>query len=235
MYEFYNHPVMEPVRLLVERVLDFLPNVLLMIAILLVGGAFAWLARALVRWTLQIASFDVFCQRAGIGEMLSKGGVRLTPSQLAGRIVFYLIALVIFFVALAALNIGATTELVSNFFRYFPHLLVALVIVLVSYLVARFFHRSVLIAAVNANVRQAGLAARAVQAGILIVGFAVALEHLSIGRGVVLAAFSITFGGVVLALALAFGLAGKDIARELLERNVNARKDEGRADEIEHL
>ena len=87
MSEFYNHPVMEPVRLLMERVLDFLPNVLLMFALLLVGGAFAWLARAAVRWTLQIASFDTFCQRSGIVEMLSKGGVRQTPSQLAGRVV----------------------------------------------------------------------------------------------------------------------------------------------------
>ncbi len=93
----------------------------------------------------------------------------------------------------------------------------------------------VLIAAVNANVRQAALAARAVQAAVLIVGFAVALEHLAIGRGVVLAAFSIAFGGIVLALALAFGLAGKDIARDLLERNVKGRKDDGQTDEIDHL
>ena len=92
----------------------------------------------------------------------------------------------------------------------------------------------VLIAAVNANVRQAALAARAVQAAVLIVGFAVALEHLAIGRGVVLAAFSIAFGGIVLALALAFGLAGKDIARDLLERNVKGRKDDGQTDEIDH-
>ena len=235
MSEFYNHSVMEPVRLLMERVLEFLPNVLLMFALLLVGGAFAWLARAAVRWTLQIASFDTFCQRSGIGEMLSKGGVRQTPSQLAGRVVFYLIGIVVFFVALSALNIVVITELVSNLFGYFPHLVVALVIVMVSYLVARFLHRSVLIAAVNANVRQAALAARAVQAAILIVGFAVALEHLAIGRGVVLAAFSIAFGGIVLALALAFGLAGKDIARDLLERNVKGLKGDGRTDEIDHL
>ena len=88
-----------------------------------------------------------------------------------------MIGIVVFFVALSALNIVVITELVSNLLGYFPHLAVAVVIVMVSYLVARFLHRSVLIAAVNANVRQAALAARAVQAAILIVGFAVALEH----------------------------------------------------------
>jgi hypothetical protein len=76
---------------------------------------------------------------------------------------------------------------------------------------------------------------RAVQAGVLIFGFAVALEHLSIGRTVVLAAFSITFGGIVLALALAFGLAGKDMARDFLDRSVPRQKDKEPPDEMRHL
>jgi hypothetical protein len=38
----------------------------------------------------------------------------------------------------------------------------------------------------------------------------------------------------VLALALAFGLAGRDLARELLERMVR-RQDEGGEKELEHL
>ena len=234
MSDFLDHPVMEPVRQLVTRVLDFLPNVLLLIAILLVGGAFACLVRGAVRWTLQIASFDRFCQRSGIAEMLTRGGVRQTPSQLAARIVFYLVGLVVFFVALSALNIVATAELISNFFAYLPHIVVAIAIVLVSYLLARFLHRSALIALVNASVRQAGLGARAVQAAILSVGFAVALEHLAIGRGVILAAFSIAFGGVVLALALAFGLAGKDLARDFLERSIKEHDDTG-SDDISHI
>jgi hypothetical protein len=37
-----------------------------------------------------------------------------------------------------------------------------------------------------------------------------------VGRQILLVSFTIAFGGVVLALALAFGLAGRDLARELL-------------------
>jgi hypothetical protein len=226
---------MEPLRLFVERVLEFLPHVMLMLAVLLVGAVFARLMRALVRRFLKIASFDAFCQRSGLGEMLAKGGTRHSPSHIAGTVVFYFLALIFFFMALSALNLKATTDLISNFFGYLPHLLVAVGILAASYLLARFLHRSVLIAAVNANVRQAGLLARAVQFGILVLGLAVALEHLSIGKMIVLAAFSITFGGVVLALALAFGLAGKDLARDVLERNVRGRAKEEQPDEIQHL
>ncbi len=233
--QWYNRPVVEPVRLFVERVFEFLPNVILMIVILAAGAVVARIIRSLVRRFLKMAGFNKFCQRSGLGEMLARGGVQQTPSELVGRILYYLIALITFFMALSALNLEATNDLISDFFGYLPNLLVALGIVATSYLLARFLRRSVLIGAVNAHMSHASAIARAVQAAVLIFGFAVALEHLSIGRTVVLAAFSITFGGIVLALALAFGLAGKDMARDFLDRTVPPQKDKEPPDEMRHL
>jgi hypothetical protein len=61
-----------------------------------------------------------------------------------------------------------------------------------------------------------------------------ALEHLGVGRQIILVSFTILFGGVVLALSLAFGYAGRDLARELLEKL--ARKGEPpREDPLRHL
>jgi hypothetical protein len=61
-----------------------------------------------------------------------------------------------------------------------------------------------------------------------------ALEHLGVGRQVILISFTILFGGVVFALALAFGLAGRDLAGQVLERIARRREEEGR-DELKHL
>jgi hypothetical protein len=226
---------MEPVRLFLEKVLAFLPNVILMLVVLALGAVVARLLRAFVRRFLKIAKFDRFCERSGVTHMLARGGSQYTPSDIAGRIVYYLTALVTFFMALAALNIAATNQLISDFFGYLPNLLVAFGILAAGYLLARFLYRSVLIAAVNAHVGHAGAIARAAQAAVLILGCAVALEHLSIGRTVVLAAFSITFGGVILALALAFGLAGKDMAKTFLEKSLTRPSDEKPKDELTHI
>jgi hypothetical protein len=233
--EWYRHPVMEPVRLFIERVLAFLPNVLLMLVVLALGAVVARLLRAFIRRFLKIAGFDKFCERSGITQMLARGGSRYTPSEITGRIVYYLTALVTFFMALAALNITATNQLISDFFGYLPNLLVAFGIFAAGYLLARFLYRSVLIATVNAHLSHAGILARGVQVAVLILGCAVALEHLSIGRTVVLAAFSITFGGVILALALAFGLAGKDMAKTFLEKSLTRPPDEEPKDELTHI
>jgi len=233
--QWYNHPVMEPVRRFANRVLEFLPNVILMIVVLVLGAVVARIVRFVTRRFLEIAGFDKFCERTGLCEMLSRGGIRHKPSHLVARILYYLIAVITFFMALSALNLPATNDLISDFFVYLPNILVAFGIFVTSYLLSRFLRRSVLIAAVNAHMKQAGFFARAVQIAVLILGSAVALEHLSIGRTVVLAAFSITFGGIVLALALAFGLAGRDLARDFLERNVKQSSDEKQKDQLSHL
>jgi len=48
--------------------------------------------------------------------------------------------------------------------------------------------------------------------------------------------FAISFGGIVLALALSFGLAGKDIARDVLDRHLRDRKTKQEPpDEMQHL
>ena len=95
--EWYRHPVMEPVRLFIEKVLAFLPNVIPMLVVLALGALVARLLRSFVRRFLRITGFDKFCERSGVTQMLAKGGSRYTPSEIAGRIAYYLTALVTFF------------------------------------------------------------------------------------------------------------------------------------------
>jgi len=53
---------------------------------------------------------------------------------------------------------------------------------------------------------------------------AMALEHLGVGRQVILISFTIVLGGVVFALSLAFGLAGRDLAQQILDRAARSRQ-----------
>ena len=88
----------------------------------------------------------------------------------------------------------------------------------VGVLASAFLRRSVTITAVNAGLSSGRLLGLGAQAAVLMLATAMALEHLGVGQNVILASFVILFGGLVLALALAFGLAGRELAKELLER-----------------
>jgi hypothetical protein len=69
---------------------------------------------------------------------------------------------------------------------------------------------------------------------VIAIGAVMALEQLGLGTSVVLTAFAITFGAVMLGLAIAFGLGGRDAAKQLLERQVQAKKERD-ADAAPHL
>jgi len=118
----------------------------------------------------------------------------------------------------SAFNLTLTSALVLRFFDYLPHVVAAIVVLVVGSLVARFLARSVLIGAVNLNLHYGRLLSVGVRWMVMVLAVAMALDHLAIGGGIIRLAFGILFGGIVLALALAVGLGSKELVSRSLER-----------------
>jgi hypothetical protein len=217
-----------------QELAAFGPRLLAMTVILVVGVVVAGLLRYALRFVLRRLGFDRLAERAGLALGLRKLGFAGQPSgAFAAGAAFLLLA---FFVllALGSLDLQLARELVSHGFSYLPQVLVAAALLVLGAVIAGFVRRGVLIAAVNAGLPSARLLAGFAQSALLILFGAMALEHLGVGRQIILVSFTILFGGVVFALSLAFGLAGRDLARELLERL--ARKGEPpREDPLRHL
>ncbi len=212
----------------------FGPRLLAMLVILGVGLAVAAVIRVMVRLLLPRLGFDRFAERSGMSVVLRKGGIASPPSHLVAVLAAWSTLAVFVLLAIGALDLQYSRDLVSRTFTYLPQLLIAAALLVLGGLVAAFLRRSVLIAAVNAGLPSARLLAGGVHAALLILFVAMALEHLGVGRQVILVSFTILFGGVVLALSLAFGLAGRDLAREVLERTVRGRAAEAK-DDLRHV
>jgi hypothetical protein len=106
-------------------------------------------------------------------------------------------------------------------------------ILIVGAVAARFLARSMLIGAVNMQIRSARLLSLAVKWLVLLVAVAMALDHLGIGRSVLLLAFAILFGGIVFAAALAVGLGARDIVSRTIERQL--REPPRGDDKVDHV
>ena len=215
-----------------DRLGDFGPNLLAMVAILGVGVLAATAIRVVVRFILPRLGFDRFAQRAGLSLVLQKGGITSPASSVVAVALSWAVLGVFVLLGIGALNLQIAMNLVSGAFTYLPQLLIAVAILMMGALISAFIRRSVLIAAVNAGFPSARLLAGGVHTALMVLFVAMALEHLGLGRQVILVSFTIVFGGVVLALALSFGLAGRDMAREFLER-MSRRRDGG--DDLRHL
>jgi hypothetical protein len=216
------------------RLQAFAPNLLAMVVVLLAGVLVAGAVRVALSLLLPRLGVDRFAERSGIGDVARRAGLARRPSRAIALTAAWVVVAVFVLLAVAALDLRVAVDLVSRAFAWLPHLLVAIAVLLAGGLVAGFARRSVLIAAVNAGLPSARLLSSGAHAALVVLFSAMALEEVGLGQRVVLTAFAIFFGGVVLALALAFGLAGKEIARESLERLLRRRPAEDE-DGLKHL
>jgi hypothetical protein len=218
------------------KVITFLPNLLAMITILIIGFFIAWVVKKLLLRFLKAIQFDKVSERWGLSFVLSKGGVAYSPADLLSRFFYWVIVLITLVMGINALEVVATQNFISRFFNYLPHLFAAIIILVIGYLIALFLGQATLIAAVNAQMDSARFLSRAVRWFIIILSLTMALYHLGIAEQVIIAAFTITFGGIVLALAIAFGWGGRELAKDFLEK-LYKRKEEGDKgqDHISHI
>jgi hypothetical protein len=211
----------------------FLPRVLATLSIVLVGWLLALLFGLLTRKVLGWIRLERLSERTGTADLLKKAD--LPPAnRLAGTVVFWLVFVGFLLSGLDALGFRGVDGLFSDFVRFIPRLVVAVLVLIVGFLVANFAWRACLLAGVNANLTGSRLLAGGVRVLIVVLTAAMALEQIGIARGVVLAAFAITFGAVMLSVAIAFGIAAAGLARRLVEEQFVA-KDKSGPDSMSHL
>ena len=134
---------------------DFLPGVVGFCLIVLFFGILAVAARVLVLWLLRGFDFDQRASQLGLA-FLGEWSVAGRPSLALARLLFWTIVILGLLAGLTALDATMPSQFALTIFDYRPDLLAALVIVIVGNILARFLARSVLISAVNIQIRLPG-------------------------------------------------------------------------------
>jgi len=236
MSEIWRTAIVASFNKFLGKVATFLPNLLAMITILIIGFITAWVIKTILLRFLKAIQFDRVSERWGLTHVLSRGGMAYSPASLVSRFFYWVIVLITLILGINALEVAATQNFIAQFFSYLPNLFAAVIILVIGYLIAIFLGQAALIAAVNAQMESAKLLSRSVRWFIIILSLTMALYHLGIAEKVIVAAFSITFGGIVLALAIAFGWGGRELAKDFLERlYLKKKKEDGDHNHLSHL
>jgi hypothetical protein len=217
-----------------HAVILFLPHLLSMLVIIAAGLLVAQVLKIMVRRIFGIASFRKYCDSAGLTQMMRKAALP-PPVEFLGQVVFWVVWIVFIVLGVDALGIVALREQISHFFMFLPQIFVAMIVLFIGLLIANFFSRATLLAAANANYPSARLLSTLVRLLIVIFFVTMALEQIGLGRHVVLIAFSIAFGAVMLGTAIAFGLGGRDVARQMLEKQFLQKESSEKDEDISPL
>lgn len=231
MDNFLQRIAIEPFERFFDKVVQFLPNFLTALLILIMGVVLGAVIKGVFLRLFKAIGLDRVSERSGVIELLRKGGIKDPISVLLAKVAGWVTIAIFAIISVGELEIPAVERLFESFLLYLPNVFVAALILLFGYLLGNFFGRAALIAAVNAGIRFSGLIGRFVKFAVFILAATMALEQLGIGRETIIIAFAIVFGGIVLALSIAFGLGGRDIAKEYLEKKMKGEE----KDEIEHL
>jgi hypothetical protein len=213
---------------------EYVPRLIVMLIIVLVGWAIAYIFKAITRSILRLTKFAKLSENAGATQLLKQAALP-SSTELLSSFVFWIAWIGFILLGISALGIGGLQEHISRFFLFLPRLFVALVILFFGLLAASFLSRATLLAAVNANSRSPRLLSLSVRLILVIFTISMVFEELGIAEETIMIAFGLAFGAIMLGLALAFGLGGKDLAREFLERRLTRERREEKENELSPL
>jgi hypothetical protein len=233
MWEQVNQALNESVVRVLTGIANLLPGFVALLLAVLVAAVIGWLLGFLLRRFLRSVDFDGQVKRMGFAGF-SEWSPGQSPTLLVSRSATWLVILLGFLVGVTAFDASLTSTLALRLFQYLPNVIVAVLLLAMGTLLARFVARGVLIAAVNRNLQHAALLSMGVKWLVLVMATAMALEHLGIGGRIVYLAFGLLFVGIVLTLSLAIGLGSKDMVSRSLERQTSKPAEE-EVDPFRHL
>ncbi len=210
--------MLEPIRVFLIQIGDFLPRLVIALVVLLVGWFLAKAARFAIVRGLRAINFHVVTERAGLDDFLKAGGIETDTTDILGLMVYWLVILGALVIGFNSLGLTYVTDLIGRVVLFVPKVMVALLIIAFGAYFARFIANAITAYCRNVHIQDAELLGRLAQYAILTFVVLIALDQVNIGGDIVRQSFLIVLGGIVLALALAFGLGGKDWAAEILER-----------------
>jgi len=210
----------------ITKIAVFLPNLFFAMAIILLGWVICNVIKRIVVRVLKLCQFDLLAERSGIKQILDRGGIRQSASDILGLLVFWFLFLIAIVTTLETLNLSGATDTLHTIYLYIPKIVAALVTLILGLYFANFLESVTRASCANAGLEQAGSIGRTAYLATAIFVVAGIFEILDIASEIVIWAFILVFGAACLALALAFGLGGRDVAGRFLEKWLEQKKSE---------
>jgi hypothetical protein len=185
--------------------------------LIIVAGYF--LARLIERWTdslLGRLNFNKMAEAGGLSEAVGRTGTRLDPIHAVGKLLFWLVMLVVILLASSALGLESINTMFGTMLSYIPTLIAAIVIVILGMIVGEFVRMLVLASA--GGVEGVPVLAKVAKASVVLIAVFMAVQQLGIAEEIVTAAFTLILGAIALAAGLAFGLGNRQLAGEITRR-----------------
>jgi hypothetical protein len=197
--------------------MSFLPALLGGLIVLIVGWFISSFLARLIQRGLEAIGLERAVERSGIRRFIEQSGAQWTVSGIISTLIKWSIFLIFIQAAASLFGMAQVTAIINSVILFIPKLIVALAIIVIGSLIAKFLAGAVRGSLSEMGAPNAGLLARLTQYAVL--GFAIvaAFNQIGIAQTVVNTLLVGLIGAAALALGLAFGLGGRDVAAQITQ------------------
>jgi hypothetical protein len=199
-------------------VLQYVPMLLAAIIVVLVGWIIGVILYRVIVEIVKVLRIDDVMKSAGLTEAAKDIGFKLDTGRFLGTLVMWFMILVALAAALEILNLTTVTIVLEQVvLLYLPHVIIAVLILILAAVVADLVKKIVSGSARAAGSRHGNFAGVIAKWAIWIFAIMTIMTQLGIGVQFVNSLFTGFVVAAAIAFGLAFGLGGRDAAARTIE------------------
>lgn len=210
----WSEPILGAAASMTQGFLEYLPQLMGGMALLVIGWLIARTLRALVRKILR--SFDRLSAFLGLSNFIAIGRLNDAVVNIIGNIAFWLV--ILFFLTAAANLLGLTlfAGWLDTVIGHLPKLLSGVLIIFAGVVVGNLVNDSVRTASQNMPSRQRTLLARGAQAFTVATMIVIGIDQIGIDITILITVIAIAVAAFLGGLAFAFSLGSRTLVSNLI-------------------
>ena len=194
-------------------VVNFIPNFVAGLVILLIGIIVASILKQVVVSILKALKIDPFLKKYGVPELKEE----FSWTNILAELVRWFVIVVFLIPTADVWGLPRITTILNEFLLYLPNVFVAAVVALIGFVFARLAHDVILVSAKNIDAKTASTIATVARWAINVFVILVVLSQLGVAADLIRILFTGLVAMLSIAGGIAFGLGGQGAAKDTIE------------------
>jgi len=166
---------------------QLLPPLFFALVILVAGFVVARMAEKLADAFLGNLQFDRSAERWGVQEAVERTGMHMGPTRVVGKLLFWLVMLVVILLASSALGVQNVNDIFANLVGYIPSVFAAIIVIVFGMLLGEFVRALILASA--GGVEGVPTLAKLAKVVVITISSFMALQQLGVAADIVTTAW----------------------------------------------
>lgn len=200
-----------------ERFINFLPNLIGAVIILIVGWLIGVLVSLVIDRLFRVVGLQTLFEKAKVEDVLHKANAEKDATAMLAAVSKWIVYLVAFIAASNILRLPNVASFLDKILGYLPQVVAAGAILLIGLILANFLSLVIKGSLSASGLGSADTVALITRYSIVIFAFLAALVQLGIAASMIQTLFIGVVAFLAIAGGLSFGLGGQGVAKDLLE------------------